>query len=229
MTSITQWRWYSTNGPEPDWLYDLRDALAGLSDALAWVDRVQIAWELERPLPGTVTSQLLGPSRDLWLFESPLVGVRNHLMALGFEVDGSPFPFKLPDGTPDERITAFREELAQDGPHPIWRGAPSGKARPSGIEPPYPLRHLDAYEPKRGIGVLIEWEHQPWRHFEARETSLLDTDLHFLVLARRLCPGRDESSFQKSDRVLAHLFDRADPADSPSQQTPVRGALLLGI
>jgi hypothetical protein len=229
MTSVTQWRWYSVDGPEPDWLYDVRDALGGLSDALTWVDRVQIAWELERPLPTTVTSRLLGPSRDLWLFEPPLAAVRDRLTTLGFEVDGDPPPLRLPDGTPDEEIKAFGESLAKGGPYPIWRGVAPEKPRPPGIEPPYPIRHFDAYEPKRGIAVIVEWEHQSWRQFEAREMSLLDTDLHFLVLARRLCPGRTASSFERSERVLARLFDATDTAGSTLQQALVHGVLLIGI
>jgi len=54
------WRLFSVvPTAEPAWIYEVRAALAAVSDALPWVHRVQGAWQRERPLAADASPRRL--------------------------------------------------------------------------------------------------------------------------------------------------------------------------
>jgi hypothetical protein len=189
-------RWFDVDGERPAWIAGVADVLASVSDVL----------------PALVAERVAGYERMDAINAPAAAPIRAGLAALGFDLDGPPLPMSLVGGWSES-------EPPPTGPWYVWR--PSARLGPvaEGIEPPCPVRRLDAYHPVHGIGVDIEWNEEPSRRPAAHELGLIDTDVRHLALARRRF-GRSVDVFE---RLLADERTRCNIL----ARLPLRGVLIV--
>jgi hypothetical protein len=215
------WRYFSSGGPEPSWIGELRTVLVDISDALPAVHRSGAVWGRDEPLPRDWDGERPVLGRPLVLPTEPLTAARTRLEQIGFVVRGP----LLPDGALQALAEPQRREveavLARH-PKPLLLRAP-GQTRP------LPAVPVDAWHPASRIAVHVDWPPGGWTNPARHAAELLKLDVDHLVLARDWRATGRNDGFAETDRVLCALFDDPATAAAIRRRLPLRGVLLGGI